>query len=143
MSHILFIWIKFTSDPFSGFLQYQAIEKRISVYSQVPVQNGELIQVLRLALWSLFGCIFHIFMENWYVLSIKANICRSTGIKRVSSTDHIMTTLLIKYVFHLPCAFIASHHISFDINSTIYGELLCAKGGSILLQFNIKAEVNE
>nr|GMD72244.1 prolyl 4-hydroxylase 1 [Ipomoea batatas] len=25
----------------------QAIEKRISVYSQVPVQNGELIQVLR------------------------------------------------------------------------------------------------
>lgn len=50
-----------------------------------------------------------------------------------------MTTLLIKYVFHLPCAFIASHHISFDINSTIYGELLCAKGGSILLQFNIKA----
>ncbi|KAG8655559.1 hypothetical protein MANES_04G054200v8 [Manihot esculenta] len=42
----------------------QAIEKRISVYSQVPVENGELMQVL------------------------------STGMKRVSFTSPIMTTFL-------------------------------------------------
>ncbi|KAJ4839272.1 Prolyl 4-hydroxylase 1, partial [Turnera subulata] len=30
-----------------GFPMVQAIEKRISVYSQVPIENGELIQVLR------------------------------------------------------------------------------------------------
>ncbi|CAH9136544.1 unnamed protein product [Cuscuta epithymum] len=44
----------------------QAIEKRIAVYSQIPVENGELIQVLR-----------------------------STGMKRMSCTDHIMTTSLM------------------------------------------------
>ena len=36
----------------------QAIEKRISVFSQIPVENGELIQVLR---WGseLFNIIVH------------------------------------------------------------------------------------
>ncbi|XP_024990407.1 prolyl 4-hydroxylase 1 isoform X2 [Cynara cardunculus var. scolymus] len=51
----------------------QAIEKRISTYSQVPIENGELIQVL----------------------SIKANIYRSTGTNQISFTDPIMTTSLI------------------------------------------------
>ncbi|KAE9450586.1 hypothetical protein C3L33_17512, partial [Rhododendron williamsianum] len=33
------------------YAMIQAIEKRISVYSQVPVENGELIQVLRLVVY--------------------------------------------------------------------------------------------
>lgn len=37
----------FLSTEERNFPMVQAIEKRISVYSQVPVENGELIQVLR------------------------------------------------------------------------------------------------
>ncbi|KAH1140745.1 hypothetical protein GLYMA_10G297300v4 [Glycine max] len=43
----------------------QAIEKRISVYSQIPIENGELMQVL------------------------------STGTRRINITNHIMTIFLI------------------------------------------------
>ncbi|CAB4294211.1 unnamed protein product [Prunus armeniaca] len=37
----------FLSHEEKKYPRIQAIEKRISVYSQVPVENGELIQVLR------------------------------------------------------------------------------------------------
>ncbi|KAH9727871.1 prolyl 4-hydroxylase 1 [Citrus sinensis] len=60
----------FLSPEEKKYPMIQAIEKRISVFSQVPVENGELIQVL----------------------SIKANICSSTGMKKISITSPITIT---------------------------------------------------
>ena len=71
------------------FILDQAIEKRISVYSQVPVEHGELIQVLR---WG-YSLIYILWFLNWKTLfsSIKANICSSTGMRRISFTNSIRT----------------------------------------------------
>ncbi|KAL3617289.1 Prolyl 4-hydroxylase 1 [Castilleja foliolosa] len=71
----------FLSVEESKYPMIEAIEKRISVYSQVPVENGERIQVLSLPK-----------LDTGLRFNNKANICRSTGMKRVSFTRHTMTT---------------------------------------------------
>lgn len=52
-------------------LHDQAIEKRISVYSQVPIENGELIQVLR------YGSNLH--TDEVFFLNRKADMCQYQG----------------------------------------------------------------
>lgn len=89
---------KTSSFAISSFCMVQAIEKRISVYSQIPIENGELIQVLRwVSEW--FVCLMLLKKGKTNVSQYhNTNICRSTGMKKTSSTNPIMTTSPIRLV---------------------------------------------
>uniref|UniRef100_A0A2P2K8W4 Uncharacterized protein n=1 Tax=Rhizophora mucronata TaxID=61149 RepID=A0A2P2K8W4_RHIMU len=75
----------FLSHEERKYPMIKALEKRISVYSQVPVENGELIQVLR---W-----VSNLFMTK-YIICTNPNICCSTDMKKISFTGPIMTIFL-------------------------------------------------
>lgn len=63
----------------------QAIEKRIAVYSQVPAENGELLQVLRYTFIRKYE--FSLYPFN-------ANAFKIIGMRRISFTGHIMIIFL-------------------------------------------------
>lgn len=80
-------------------IHHQTIEKRISVYSQVPAENGELIQVLR---WVYFSCSFHFTISNKRLIGFNINtkMCCSTGMKKTSFTAPIMTISPTRCAFY-------------------------------------------
>jgi hypothetical protein len=87
----------------------EAIETRISVYSMIPVENGELLQVLRYVLGTgeclLYICSIFESLQVECCCSHQIDLNGCAGMNLASTTKHIMTILLMRYFLHqtYPC----------------------------------------